>query len=173
MRCSRRSALTIFVAAALSAGGLATPASAVQATARCAFDYQPRITPGLLAQAPSSGTVSSGGETGTVDCAGTIDGAQITGPGSYGFEGTYSDADCLNGGHGAGRLLFTLPTTAGDRHVEEPMSYAFGPYAAYPTGMGGWKGSRTSGVFVVAPLEGDCVTAPVTLIRGTGRFTLA
>ena len=173
MRCSRSSALTITVAASLSAGLVATPAAAVQATARCTFDYEPRITPGLLASEASSGIVSSGGETGTVDCAGTIDGAQITGPGSYGFEGTYSDADCLNGGHGAGRLLFTLPTTAGDRHVEEPMTYAFGPAAAYPSGVGGWDGSRTSGAFAVVPVEGDCVTAPVTLARGTGRFTLA
>jgi hypothetical protein len=178
MRWSRTSVLT---AAAVVCGsaptGLVTAAPAFAAgpsgpvTARCTFNYSPAIHPGvgLLTDA---GTVSSGGETGTVDCSGALDGHEITGPGAWGFEGKLIEANCVEGGKGNGRILMTVPTEAGLQHFEEFISFGFGPAGAYPPLVGDWVGDRTSGFFVVAPAEGDCVTAKVTKVDATGQFSL-
>lgn len=147
----------------------AGPSGPVQA--RCSFSYSPAISPGV-GLTTDSGTVSSGGESGTVDCVGSLDGAEITGPGTWGFEGKLSEANCVEGGKGTGRILMTVPTAAGNRHFEEFIEFAFGPVGAYPPLVGDWVGDRTSGVFVVAPAEGDCVTAKVTKVDASGRVTL-
>jgi hypothetical protein len=170
MRWSR---VVVLTAAVLSVG--ASPAFAAgpsgPVTARCAFRYSPAINPGV-GLFTDSGTVSSGGETGTVDCSGALDGHAITGTGTWGFEGKLSEANCVEGGKGTGRILMTVPTDAGKQHFEEFISFAFGPVGAYPPLMGDWVGDRTSGVFLVTPAEGDCVTAKVTKVDAAGQLSL-
>ncbi len=65
-----------------------------------------------------------------------------------------------------------IPTEAGRVAVKEPILFGFGPGSGYPPGVGDLTGERANGTYVVIPTEGDCVSAPVTKARGTGRFTL-
>jgi hypothetical protein len=177
MRWSRVAVLTAAVlpavlSAVLSAGPPAFAAGPDgPVAARCSFQYSPAISPGI-GLLTDGGTVSSGGETGTVDCSGNLDGHEITGPGSWGFEGKLTQANCVEGGKGNGRISMTVPTDAGNQHFEEFITFGFGPAGAYPPLVGDWIGDRTSGLFVVAPAQGDCVTAPVTRADATGQFTL-
>jgi hypothetical protein len=169
--------LAALLSTALVSTALLSPVPAFAAgpsgpvAARCAFSYSPAISPGV-GLLTDSGTVSSGGETGTVDCSGDLDGREITGTGTWGFEGRLSEANCVEGGKGSGRILMTVPTAAGLTHFEEFITFAFGPVGAYPPLVGDWVGDRTSGVFVVAPAEGDCVTAKVTRVDASGQMSL-
>ena len=153
----------------------ATPAAAAgptgPRTGDCAFSYSPAISPGI-GMTRGSGSVSSGGETGTIDCDGNLDGHEITGPGTWGFEGVVSNASCAEGGRGTGSILMTVPTDAGQQHFEEAIDFAFGPAGTYPPLVGDWVGQRTTGLFVVTPTEGDCVTAPVTRVDSNGRVEI-
>src|SRR5437879_9886367 len=102
---------------ALVGGLLLTPARpaavAAEAPARthCTFTAAIALVPGLSV-VPSSGTFSSGGETGTVSCDGPVRGIVPTGPGTLGVEGRYGtkDPDTCFGGEGEGRFSFTFPT---------------------------------------------------------------
>ncbi|HVE25732.1 MAG TPA: hypothetical protein VNC22_10020, partial [Sporichthya sp.] len=84
--------LAALLSTALVSTALLSPVPAFAAgpsgpvAARCAFSYSPAISPGV-GLLTDSGTVSSGGETGTVDCSGELDGREITGRGTWGFEG--------------------------------------------------------------------------------------
>lgn len=167
MRTPRFSALLGALALAL----VPLPAGAGELTS-CTFSYDPEVSPGLTTEA-SSGKVSSHGETGSAQCDGPVNGHAPTGPGTFGFEGTYAGVTCLSGGDGKGSVLLTVPTAAGPQRVKEPIDYQFGPAHGDPPGVGGWVGRRTTGRFVVLPTEGDCVLAPVTRLHGTGSFTVA
>lgn len=164
----------VAVLTAALVGALALPATAAgpsgPVTARCAFQYSPSISPGI-GLLTDRGVVSSGGETGTTDCSGTMGGHEVTGPGTFGFEGQITEANCVEGGKGLGKIYLTVPTAAGPQHYEEAISFSFGPVGAYPPLVGDWVGQRTSGVFFVAPVEGDCVTTTVTKVDATGRFS--
>ncbi|HUR73802.1 MAG TPA: hypothetical protein VMZ00_05965 [Sporichthya sp.] len=162
-------AASVLLAMWAAPAGAAGPEGPV--AARCGFSYAPAISPGI-GMAPGAGTVSSGGESGTVDCTGSLDGHEITGPGTWGFEGVVSRASCAEGGEGTGLILMTVPTDAGSQHFEEAIDFAFGPAGTYPPLVGDWVGQRTTGIYVVTPAEGDCVTAPVTRVDGNGRLEL-
>jgi len=150
------------------------PAVAAEPAARCTFDYHPRIHPGL-SLTPSSGTIDSDQATGVATCTGSIDGKTITGPGTFGFAGSYGDpvpASCQSGGVGKGAVIISFPTEGGTVALKDPATYQFGPGSGYPPGIGDWTGSRTVGSYLVLPDQGDCVTTPVTQARGRGRFTI-
>src|SRR5581483_3829717 len=73
----------------------------------CTFTSTIALAPGLSV-VPSSGTFTSGGETGTVSCDGPVRGIVPTGPGTLGVEGRYGtrDPDTCFGGEGEGRFSF-------------------------------------------------------------------
>ena len=174
-RPARAAAVAAALASCLAVGLTAAPAPAAGAPAECTFDYNPELTPGLT-MTPASGSVTSHGETGTVECTGEVNGRQVTGPGTFGFEGTFGTKEkvsCTSGGAGEGSVRLTVPTAAGPQHVKDSVAYAFGPAAGDLPLVGGWHGTRTTGRFVVLPTKGDCVTAPVQQLRGQGRFTIS
>jgi hypothetical protein len=126
-----------------------------------------RLSPGFSLTS-STGTYGTAGEAGTMLCLGSVDGNRVTGPGTFGFEGTYT-GDCF-GNVGSGTYSFTLPTESGSRHFT-------GSYTERRTGFNGpveasQPGGRFHGVFVVLPREGDCVSTPVTgvVINIAGTF---
>jgi hypothetical protein len=163
-------ALTSFLLLPLTAG----PAPAA-GSAECDFAYDPELQPGLTMN-PASGKVTSHGETGEVECEGTINGHEVTGPGTFGFEGTFGTKDkasCTSGGSGDGHVLMTVPTKGGPQKLKDSISYAFGPAAGDPPLVGGWRGTRTTGRFVVVPTKGDCITSPVEQLRGQGHFVVS
>jgi hypothetical protein len=137
--------------------------------ALCSMRIPASLSPGFSLTS-STGTYGTSGETGTIICSGTVDGHRVTGPGSFGFRGTYT-GDCF-GNVGSGTYSFTVPTEAG------PMHFA-GTYSETRTGFTGpvrasQRGARFSGAFVVVPIKGDCASEPVTQvsINILGTFTL-
>ena len=97
----------ILLSAPVLPGLLATLASP---GTQCTFEYDLVASPGLLTT-PSSGTITTNGETGTFDCNGPVNGQQPTGGGTSGapfsakFEGdrmsgtmgvTPIDGDCAS-----------------------------------------------------------------------------
>jgi len=147
----------------------AWPAHAQGGTsAVCSLRIPANLTPGF-SRTSSTGTYGTGGETGTITCSGTVDGHRVTGPGSFGFKGTYT-GECF-GNVGSGTYFFTVPTDVGQMHFT-------GTYTETRIGLTGpveasQPGARFSGPLVVAPTKGDCVTAPVTevLINIAGTFS--
>jgi hypothetical protein len=116
------------------------------------------ISPGLtLTPAPVSFATTS---PAPVTCHGSIDGHEITGPGRLSVHGTMSGpaggATCEETS-GEGRGVFTLPTSSGP--VEMINNFTF-----EATAVGGiHRGDALVGAFIFGPpVEGDCVTAPLT-----------
>jgi hypothetical protein len=102
--------------------------------------------------------LTTGGQTGSVSCIGTLDGDRVTGVGSIGFEEQYT-GDC-NADSSAGILRATIPTTAGVQHLAGTFTQrrtvlAFTVDVRFP-------GSRYSGIGAVIPTRGTCLLTPVT-----------
>lgn len=158
-------ALTVAVLAALPIVPSApTPATAAAAgsTTTCGWSDEGLVEPGFSTE-PSSGTYSTGGETGTITCDGPIQGQMPSGPGTIGFETTYGvdeGASCQSGGKGSYAGFFTLPTADGGRiHGVDFGTFEFGPLPAGGGVYGGtFQGEMFSGTFESEPVEGDCVT---------------
>lgn len=166
----RRLAVSAVVGVAVFGG--AAPVAADGEPARCQFEYFPELEPGA-SLAPGSGKVTSHGTTGIARCTGSIDAKAITGEGKFGFEGMYGTTKkvtCQDGGDGTGHLLLELPTEEGPVRLKDPVEFVFGPSGGYPTAVGDWTGERSDGYYAVLPVEGDCVTGPVTKLRGQGVF---
>ena len=139
----------------------------------CSFKFDADVNPGL-SNAPSSGTVTSNGETGTVTCQGKVNGKSVTGPGKYGMAGRYGTANpdtCTSGGEGDGTTSMTFPTADGPQHVEAPFTYTYG---ALQNGVLAvtFKGETWSGTAEVRPTKGDCASAPLSKMTAGGKGTL-
>ena len=152
--------LGIAAAAAIAAAGplAAAPAQANGGTsATCTNLLTVAISPGF-SLTKSSGTITSGGETGSIVCIGTIDGASVTGPGSIGLAETYSGGDCL--AHvGTGIASVTLPTTAGPKHMA-------GAAISRRTGLllsaeVDFPNAHFSGLGLATPTQGTCALSPM------------
>lgn len=142
-------------------------AGAQQKVTKCSWSDTGAVEPGFSTE-PSSGTYSTAGETGTVECDGPVYGQQPTGPGTIGFEATYGvdgPSSCQSGGKGAYAGFMTLPTANGRLHV---VDYGSFDYGAIPEGGGlyggSFEGEVFEGTFQSAPTKGDCVTG-VTEVR--------
>lgn len=147
--------------------------------ANCSFGVPLHASPGLGITA-SSGTFNSGGEVGTMSCTGTIAGYRVTGPGTFGFDGTI-EGSCL-GHRGSGISGFTIATEAGMLHISgggftvEGVG-VLGKAQAVPTTMqiDDQEPVPASisfmGSYLLVPVKGNCVTEPVTqaqvLLSGT------
>ncbi|HVW31785.1 MAG TPA: hypothetical protein VHL53_04535, partial [Acidimicrobiia bacterium] len=106
----------------------------------------------------SFGQFTSGGETGTITCQGSVRGHAVTGPGTYGESGAFGagpagGADCSNGA-GAGDFTATVPTDGGPQRLAGTVSF----YWAGATGVV-FKGPYP-GLLRISPDAGDCVSRP-------------
>jgi hypothetical protein len=141
---------------------------------RCTYAHEVHLTPGLSTEG-SSGTFGNVG--GTLDCDGPFLGIEPTGPGSFHDTGSYGTKDpdtCQGGGEGAGTIVFTFPTADGERSVSSTYTMVHGGLSTRPSEgilalrveSDDWvaEGSAT-------PIEGNCITRPVTRIRDKGVFT--
>jgi hypothetical protein len=150
----------------------ATPvAGAEESGTPCAFEVDVALSPGLSRE-PSSGTFESNGESGNLDCQGSVGGQPATGRGTFGVEGRYGidgdGDDCRSKeGQGDGTAHFTVPVEGGTQHVDDPftMTYRVDGRSV----VGEITGRRFSGIFSVTQAQGDCLVKPVTRIRIKGK----
>lgn len=164
-----RNALPVFIASLIAGFALLPAAAQAQSQsdrsgatrAECSLSVPAFFSPGL-GLSPTSGTFDSRGETGTINCVGTISGQTVTGPGSFGFEGSFSESSCLSH-KGSGTAYFTVPTHDGPLHVSG------GAFTITGTGIFGQvhavhseHGFEARGTYVLLPGKGNCVTEPVT-----------
>ncbi len=151
----------------------ATPASGASPT-QCTFEHDVVASPGL-STSPSSGTVTTNGETGTFVCDGPVNGKQPTGPGTSGTEGRYGTkgADtCQSGGEGDAVMSMTIPTASGAEHITNTGSFDYGAFKAGAPFSATFTGDRMSGTMEVTPIDGDCASKPVTRYHVKGKGTL-
>jgi hypothetical protein len=149
--------------------GGAAPIQATEGT-RCTFEFEIILSPGL-SMSPSSGTHRSAGP-GTLDCSGLVNGKSPTGTGILEEEGRYGtkDPDTCMGAEGDGVDKLTIPTAGGIETVLSEFTFTVGNKLPSRGGLGAgeFKGTRFTGSFDFTPIEGDCVTAPVTKARVFG-----
>lgn len=157
----------------LSGTRLAQAEEGVGSAAQCFFEFTLTLNPGLTAT-PSTGTLSTGGETGSIACYGPVRGAMPSGVGTMGVEGTYGVAggDSCAGGVASGTGAFTVPTPAGPKRMEGPFVVNY-----YSSGVGYFTAavdggtSNFSGAVEFSPVAGDCINSPMTTIRVVGQGT--
>ena len=159
-------ALTALAAAALLA---AAPAQADATSAICTERFPAvTLTPGF-GLAETSGTGTTGGQTGSIDCTGRLDSQRVTGRGTIGFDEQYTGT-CASD-HSVGILRATIPTTAGVQHLtgtftERRSLLAITVEVRFP-------GSRYTGIGAIVPTLGSCILSPIRraslLLTGTIR----
>ncbi len=142
--------IPVLAAASLLSTLALPPVDAAAATqGYCHIDIVLESPEGLGIE-PGSATYTS---SGSADCFGTPGGVQATGPGTYTSFGTF-EGGCA-GASGTFDYRITLPTTQGQAVLEDAGEFT-SPYFTSPTGFG---------AFEFTPIEGDCVTAPLTKMR--------
>lgn len=158
-------AALLAVAAALPASGAAAakPPSAV-----CTNTFTATVTPGF-SSTPGAGKLTTNGQTGSIECFGTIGGQRITGTGTLGFVERHTAGTC-RGHRGTGRVHLVIPTTAGSADL-------VGTLSVRRTGLTvrakvRFPRLRYSGNGVIFPRLGDCMTTPLEQVRVTMTGTL-
>jgi hypothetical protein len=179
MRHRAVAAMAVSVALLGWTGG-AHRAAADQGRSTCRFSFYASLSPGLSGT-PGSGTITTGGQSGTLQCTGPVEGADPNGRGVTGVEGRYGVAhanSCLSAitgdGDGAGMNSLTIPTTAGTKDIGQTFTFTYGGKPPSGGGFvsGEFKGPRFSGSFEITPVDGDCISAPVTKVHVTGEGVL-
>ena len=172
----RMLAATVAVVVLAGWPGGARPAAADAGGSTCRFSFYASLSPGLSPQ-PGSGTITTGGPSGTIDCSGPVNGSSPAGRGMLGIEARYGVGHpngCASGitgdGDGSGTSTMSVPTSSGVQDISQGFTFTFG---GKPPGNGGlvagdFRGERFSGSFDITPTEGDCITAPVTKVHVTG-----
>ncbi len=152
---------------------VAPPAGGAEGTP-CSAEVDLTIAPGL-SNTPSSGTWTTNGETGTITCTGRLGGSEITGPGTIGGHGRYgvNDPDTCRGGEADGPQFFSIPTSGGIQHITNDHFSTYGPLEGGGVYGGEFHGPRFSGTFQARPVEGDCVSAPITKAHFTIKAALS
>lgn len=161
----------IWILALLVTGTVWCPAVTADEGTPCAFEVAVHLSPGLSAS-PSSGTFTSKGESGTLDCQGNVGGQPATGRGTFGAEGRYGTAgdgdDCRSKeGRGDGTAHLTVPVQGGSQHVDDPFTLTYRVDGR--SVVGEITGRRFSGTFDVTQADGDCIRHPVANIRIKGN----
>ena len=176
---NRRSStmVALFAGAVLAASLASTSASASGSTdAACQVTAHVTISPGL-SLVPSSGvfgtySVTDGQTTqtpGTADCTGTVDGAQVTGPGVVTIDGTYGTGalkdiqggDTCAEGSGSGAVALSVPTTDGTRSVTGEIDIITAGSTGEATGTLG-DAQAVAAFNFTADAGEDCASTPVT-----------
>lgn len=118
--------------------------------------------------ASGSGKGTSNGQTGSITCHGQFDGHTVTGPGSFGFQETYT-ANCLVDQSG-GTYFATVPTDDGPVHLEGPFTAS--RLGLILSGEASRPGERFSGSGTVIPTNGDCLLHSITeaMVYLSGSF---
>lgn len=164
----RRLLRTTVLAASLLPTLLAWPARAGGATnVTCTFELVTHFSPGFTLT-ETSGTDQSAGESGFIDCTGTIKGNRVTGRGSAGNAGVYT-ATCFVD-RGSGRYFFTVPTNGGPLRVEG--TYTYERVGLVLVGNLVQPDARGHMTLVVVPTKGDCLTTPITEALAKGVAVL-
>lgn len=136
------------------------PRADATGAAVCSITATITFSAGSLAATHGSWTIGPG----VISCQGLFNGYErIMGPGSFTGSGTYrafpgGSGTCLRNA-GTGTLDYGFPTSQADIHLVERGAYTL-------AGAGAFMTPSLRGTFQVAPLDGDCVTKPVT----TGLF---
>jgi hypothetical protein len=153
----------------------AVPAvAAAPSVGTCLLNIQLALNPGLtfpqLLVPTGHGTIRSSGEglSGTLDCAGIINGGMPTGQGRFGVSGTYQGS-CLQGTT-SGTAQFEIPTTAGTARGTVLYTVVWIGNVGAITASGANYGFAP-GPFDFLPVQGhgDCSpNNPLTLIAWTG-----
>ena len=144
--------------------GMGPPARSAKDT-HCIAEFDITFVPGF-SQTPTSGTFTTGGDTGTMVCDGQVNGYKVTGTGTRGEWGRYG-VDGPNScrhmqGKGDETWSLTMPTTGGPQHLTDFATVEYGPLQGGGLLGGTLESKRMYGTFQVTPLDGDCVTRPVT-----------
>jgi hypothetical protein len=139
----------------------------------CVNVHEVVLSPGLSIQG-SAGSITVP-IVKTMECQGLMNGRMPTGVGSYGEEpgryGTQDPDSCQDGGEGDGVFFASIPTADGDLELRAPYTYTFGDLVSNPGFVSGqFKGDGVRGTFKVRPLEGDCVTSPITRVHVDAEF---
>jgi len=148
--------------------GTASAQAAGATSAVCTPRFSLSISPGF-SLAPTSGTLTSHGETGSLTCTGKIGGHRVTGPGTVGLDETYAGGTCAS--HvGTGTARISIPTTGGVKHLagaatSRRTALAVRAEVRFP-------GARFTGAGVAIPTKGTCALSPLrqALITVTGRL---
>jgi hypothetical protein len=170
-----RSALAITLGLVLFGPAGSAPATTTET--KCLYAHDAFISPGQ-STSPSSGSWTSKGakgETGTVTCDGPVNGKQPTGPGILeirGRYGTHGGDTCQSGGEGDAVFAMTFPTSGGSELIVDPITFEYGAFSAGAPFRVEFRGDRVDGRGEVQPIEGDCVTQPVTRMHAKGQLTL-
>jgi hypothetical protein len=140
-------------------------AQAAGSTAFCFHSWSDSVTPGI-GTTPARSQFTSNGEIWTLTCGGFVRGSRVTGPGTFGEDGTI-EGTCASGS-GEVNFSFTIPTESGDQKFQISFPFYYGP------GGGTANTQVFPGVFMFYPKAGDCVSAPVTevsIMRWAQLFT--
>lgn len=166
---SRRRVVVILVGGLLGAGSAVAPVSHAADT-ECIGASVMNVSPGM-SETPTSGTHAA--RNGTEQCTGPLNGATPTGDPTVEWDGRYGTTDpdtCSAGGEGWGVAHHTVPTREGPKVVRNVFTFTYG---GLENGLmsGAFKGDYFSGTLAFRPLEGDCVTVPVSRLEATFRGT--
>ena len=154
--------------APLGMAGADGPSAAI-----CTWTGQATFSPGLTFT-PRRGTLQFQGQSGSIDCQGTIRGAEVTGPGTLGLQGDYGLgplSQAFGGGachEGGARFVFaiTIPTKNGLVELSTTAD------AEHIGPVGQYQGPSFSGVLRFSPAKGDCVNSPATELVMNGQGLL-
>ena len=161
--CAPAALIAVAALAAPHASAAATPPSAV-----CTNTFTATISPGFTPN-PGSGKLTSNGQTGSIECFGTIEGARVTGPGTLGFVERHKNGSCR--GHvGTGRVHLVIPTTDGPADMVGALSVRRTALTVRVKVR--FPGVRYSGNGVIFPRLGDCTSSPIEQIKVTMTGTL-
>jgi hypothetical protein len=131
----------------------------------CTGEEVLQVSPGLSALTPSTGRVDNAGVLGTETCLGDALGYEATGPIriehhiEYGVDRPSTCADVSMKGY----ALHHIPTAEGVVTMRND----------FVATLAAFQGEKFSGTYGFVPLEGDCVTAPLTKFKVVyaGYFT--
>ena len=164
--------MTQIAITALATVAAIIPASAEAASkppsAVCTNTFTATVTPGFTPK-PGAGKLTSNGQTGTIECFGTIAGRRVTGPGTLGFVERHSSGSCR--GHvGTGRVRLIIPTASGEANLVGRLSVRRTALTVrvrvrFPT-----IDYRGNGV--IFPRLGDCASTPLEQVKVTMTGTL-
>ena len=148
-------AATVMAFVAPTASAVAAPSQpAATSVAACTFTANFTLSPGVTLT-PSTFRFTTGGETATVTCIGSVNGAAVTGPGTYGEQGVIENGNCATGS-GEGTYSAHIPTTAGMQHVKGTFDLTYVGFIGTETGP------NITATFEYIPTEGNCLTTPLT-----------
>ncbi|MFR9806011.1 hypothetical protein ACL02T_27540 [Pseudonocardia sp. RS010] len=123
----------------------------------CTGEEVLQVSPGLSALTPGTGRVDNAGVLGTETCLGDALGYTATGPIriehhiEYGVDRPSTCTDISMKGY----ALHHIPTADGVVTVRND----------FVATLGAFQGEKFSGTYGFVPLEGDCVTAPLTKFK--------